>query len=202
MQIINSNNLNIVELVDHLNDGMVIVYPTETCYGLGCDAMNVMAVNKIFSIKKRQRDKSVLIIASDVPMVREYVYWNETIQTLADRYWPGPLTIVAQAKVDSGFPDGVIHEDGSVAFRVTDHPIASSIVRELGRPIISTSANISAMASPYDIDAVLTMFRDVEDKPDIIIDGGSLPHRLPSTIVRLNGGELEILRQGELLVQL
>ncbi len=202
MHTLSTEQLDIASVVQDLIAGQTLVYPTETCYGLGCDATNQSAVDAIFQIKHRQKDKPVLVLMADIAMAMEYIEWNETIQSLADKYWPGPLTIVAMPHDVSQFAQGIAGPLGMVAFRVTSHPLAQALVRELGGPLVSTSANISAEASPYDIADVLRMFEGQEFQPDTILDGGVLPHESPSTIVRVNSDQsLDILRQGEIIIR-
>lgn len=201
MNIIKQQNLNISEIISALKAGEVLVYPTETVYGLGCDATNSEAVNKIFAIKKRQQEKSVLVIAADLSMMMDYIEWSPKLQELSDKYWPGPLTIVAPIKFQNNLAPGVIAPDNTIAFRVTDHPLAHNLSDQLGKPIVSTSANITAMSNPYEIEEVIKMFDEESDQPDIIIDGGELSHRSPSTIIKLVGNEVVVLRQGELIIK-
>lgn len=186
-------------MVQALKKGQTFVYPTETCYGLGCDATNKKAVDAVFAIKKRQRNKSMLVMMADVAMAREYVEWNDALQQLADTYWPGPVTVVANAS-GAPLPQSLVAEDGTIAFRVTSHPIPHNISQMLGAPLVSTSANIASMESPYDIESVRAMYDGRQKRPDVIIDGGTLPERAPSTIVSLVNGGLNILRQGEVII--
>jgi len=202
MEIIKKENIKIEEIVEALKAGKTIVYPTETCYGLGCDATNESAVEKIFKIKQRQKNKPVLVVASDIGMMMKYVDCGPVIMKIAEKYWPGPLTVVAPLKPGVDMPPGVVGEDNTLAFRITNHPLASELSKEFGKPIVSTSANIASHESPYDIKSVLDMFSNGENQPDIVIDAGSLPHHSPSTIVRIKGGEVEVLRQGEVVVEL
>lgn len=192
--------MTIDAIVDALEEGKTIVYSTETCYGLGCDATNTNAVQKIFAIKHRQKDKPLLVIGSSIAMMMEYVEWNRALQTLADRYWPGPLTVVTELKSGASLPAGVVGPGRTLAFRVTSHPLAAALAAGLGKPVVSTSANIFTEKNPYDIDAVLSMFEHAEDQPDIVIDGGALTPNSPSTIVRVLDGRMEILRQGSVVV--
>ncbi len=200
MKIIKQSEIDIAQIVGELKEGKTIVYPTETCYGLGCDATNAEAVEKIFAIKKRQSDKAVLVLVPDVEMVMQYVDWNEQLEELSQKYWPGPLTVVTKVKENTALPKGVLSSDNTLAFRVTEHPFAKELAEFLGKPLVSTSANISSHASPYDIESVLKMFENTDNQPDVIIDAGTLPHRSPSTIVRVENGELSVLRQGEIVV--
>ncbi|PIR74797.1 MAG: threonylcarbamoyl-AMP synthase [Candidatus Magasanikbacteria bacterium CG10_big_fil_rev_8_21_14_0_10_47_10] len=201
MHIISKSDINIEDIVLALEQGKIIVYPTETCYGLGCDMENDVAVQRIFAIKKRQQEKSVLVIVHDIAMVQRYVVWNEILERLAEQYWPGPLTIVAPLRDDVNVAVGISAEDKTLAFRVSDYPLAHDICQALGRPLVSTSANIASFESPYDIASVCTMFEHADEQPDIIIDAGTLVHHPPSTIVRVLHNEVEILRQGEIKVE-
>lgn len=204
MEIIKLEDLSIDEIVESLLAGKTIVYPTETCYGLGCDATNEVAVDKIFDIKKRQKEKPLLVVMPDVGMAMEYIEWNGSLERLAGMYWPGPLTVVAELDPDSEaapLASGVVGPDGTLAFRVTGHPTSYELAASLSRPLVSTSANIAAAASAYDIESVLAMFQDEAIQPDIIIDAGELVHKSPSTIVRVGGGQIEVLRQGEIIVE-
>jgi len=201
MQIIKQENLDTLHIVEELKNDKTIVYPTETVYGLGCDATNQKAVDEIFKIKKRQENKSVLVLVPSVAMVMSYVQWNEKLEEISQKYWPGPLTVVMQAKPDCGLAKGVVADDGTVAFRVTGHALCSEISEALNRPLVSTSANISSEKSPSDIKDVLETFEKSDVKPDIIIGAGQLPHQSPSTVVKIENGEVVVLRQGELVVE-
>ena len=200
MNILPSDNLNISAIVSELEQGKTIVYPTETTYGLGCDATNEEAVNRIFDIKQRQREKSLLIIVPARDMMYEYIEHNPTIEKLANRYWPGPLTVVTHIKPDKKLASGVVRDDGTIAFRISSHPIAAELARKLGKPLVSTSANIAAQKSPYDSDEVTKTFQKQEIAPDIFINAGILPEKAPSTIVRVDGNRVTVLRQGDIII--
>lgn len=202
MNIIKQENINIDEIVDALREGKTIVYPTETCYGLGCDATNAEAVNKIFQIKQRQKNKPVLVVASEPSMLMECVKWTPTLERISEKYWPGPLTVVTQTSGCAHLAPGVVADDSSVAFRITNHPLAAELSKKLGKPIVSTSANLAHQESPYDVEVILRMFENNEHQPDIIIDAGPLPHHSVSTVIRLLVDKIEVLRQGEVVVEL
>ncbi|HAT03665.1 MAG TPA: threonylcarbamoyl-AMP synthase [Candidatus Magasanikbacteria bacterium] len=201
MQIVKQADISIPDIVLALKAGKTLVYPTETCYGLGCDATNQVAIEHIFEIKHRQRNKPMLVVAADISLMMEYVVWDETLQKIADRYWPGPVTVVVQAQ-GRLLPLGVVGEDGTLAFRITKHPLAAELSRSLDAPIVSTSANIASLESPYDISSIVSMYGGAEMQPDIIIDAGELPYESPSTVVRVKDGRMRVLRQGEIVVKL
>lgn len=214
------NNMKIVkeidkEVIGSLKAGSVIVYPTETCYGIGGDATNPEVVEKIYKIKQRREEKPFLVVVPDVAMAMEYLEWSPQLDEIASKYWPGALTVVgkmqnAECRMQNGeiilkseicnlqLASGVIAPDGTIATRVTAHPVASALARELGRPLISTSANISGREPSYSADEVIKMFENQENQPYILIDVGELPKNPPTTMVRVVDGEVEILRQGQL----
>ncbi len=200
MKIIAEKDADLAELVSALKEGKTIVYPTETCYGLGCDATNEIAVQRIFAIKGREKNKSVLMIASDADMVKQFVEWNDMIDTLARAYWPGPLTIVCPKKNTAALPSAVVAEDHTVAFRVTNQPFAHALVAAFGRPVVSTSANLAHGPNSYRIEEVERAFVESHVRPDILIDAGELPVRPPSTVVRVSGSDVAVLRQGKIVI--
>ncbi len=200
MNIILQSDADPIALAAELKAGKTICYPTETTYGLGCSAFDEHAIAKVFAVKQRQRTKTVLMVVPDVAMARTYILWSPMMDELASKYWPGPLTIVAPVHPDAQFPPGIVR-DGTVAFRVTNHPFASSLSEALGSPLVSTSANIAGGDSPYDVEDIKREFAGQEHQPDILIDAGILPERAPSTIVRVLPDRAEILRQGELIVE-
>ncbi|MBI2989872.1 MAG: threonylcarbamoyl-AMP synthase [Candidatus Magasanikbacteria bacterium] len=201
MRLIKKTETSIDELLELLRQGASMVYPTETCYGLGCDAGNQEAVNRIFEIKNRQKDKPLLVVASDPAMMAEYVDWSPALEEISRKYWPGPLTVVVPAKHSSSLANGVVASDGSLAFRITKHEFAAEISRRLGKPLVSTSANLASFENPYHIEDVIAMFQNQNLQPDIIIDAGELPYNSPSTVVRIRNGKAEIIRQGEIILE-
>lgn len=194
------HNLSVVEKA--LATGAVVAYPTETSYGLGCDATNREAVQKIFTIKGREIGKPLLVIVSELAQIKPYIVWDERLEIINKKYWPGPLTVVVEAKTPSTLADGVLSTAGLVAFRVTSHPIAHSLVAALGKPLVSTSANLAGDPPLYSAAEIVATFGAKKDQPDILIDAGKLPKNLPSTIITLVPDGIEIVRQGTLTVEL
>lgn len=200
MQIIKQSELKIKDLSIKIKQGCSIIYPTETCYGLGCDATNQGSVDKIFLIKERSKNKSVLILVSDILMAKKYLIWNDKIEKLANKFWPGPLTIVGISKSKNGLANGVMSDNGTIAVRVTANNFCKKLIKKLGIPLVSTSANISEMGNQYNIENIIKMFLNKKNKPDIIIDAGVLLEIPPSTIVSVVGDEMKVLRQGEIRI--
>ena len=169
----------------------VFVYPTETCYGIGCDATNISLAWRIFQIKQRPANKPVLWLVKDIEMARQYAVFSPLALKLAQKFWPGPLSIVLPLKAAT-------ERGRKVAMRVSPHQTPGEVIKSLDRPLISTSANLSGAEDCYSADEVLDQFTGHELQPDFIIDGGTLPKRLPSTVIRIVGNELDIMRAGEI----
>jgi len=200
MDIFSAHNLVVSDVVHRLEKGETLVYPTETCYGLGCDATNKDAIDRIYRIKQRDRGKPLLIIASSVDMLRSYVEWSPLVDQLAAMYWPGPLTVIMPVKHGTPLAAGVVSPEGMVACRVTTHPVAQALTIAFRKPIVSTSANISGGENVYTTSILLSLFENEAEQPDMLIDAGTLPERKPSTIVRVDGERLSLVRQGDLIV--
>lgn len=180
----------------------IFVYPTDTSYGIGCDARNAAAVKKIFAIKGRTAGKAVPLIAASARMVARFIdahEWRQKeIQRAVKTCWPGALTLVlhANAYARKNLAPRVIAKDGTIAIRVPDSEIARAISKSIGAPVVATSANKSGEPACYTTAAVRRAFAGARARPDVIIDAGTLPRRPASTIARLARGRWEIMRQG------
>jgi L-threonylcarbamoyladenylate synthase len=191
---------NLSEIVVELQAGKTLIFPTETSYGLGCDATSQQAVDEIFKIKGRDESKSLLIVVPTIEMAQKYLMWNSTIEKLANKYWPGPLTIVGNYKPDSGLAQGVVAKNNTVAVRVSTYPIVKFLTESLGKAIVATSGNVAGAGDIYNAKNAVAMFSGRANQPDIILDFGQLPKNLPTTILDATGDKINILRQGELKI--
>ncbi|OGH61263.1 MAG: threonylcarbamoyl-AMP synthase [Candidatus Magasanikbacteria bacterium RIFCSPHIGHO2_01_FULL_50_8] len=180
----------------------VFVFPTDTSYGIGCDARNSDAVAKVFLMKGRSRAKSVSLIAASQKMVAKFVESRELrhkeIKRVMNAHWPGSLTLVltANAHARATLARGVIARDGTIAIRVPDYQFARELSQKIGAPIVATSANKSGEPACYSAAAVRRIFKGAPTVPDMIIDEGTLPKHPASTIARFTKGHWEILRAG------
>ena len=177
------------------------MFPTETTYGLGCDATNQTAVEKIFKIKGRKADKPFLAVVPTIEVSKEYLEWNELLQKISEKYWPGAVTVVGRAK-ENFFINGIVAQDKTMAVRVTADPWLNELATQFGKPVVATSANLADQASVYSVDEIKEIFENQEFKPDAIVDAGVLPQNPPTTIVSVVNNELKILRQGGVAVDL
>jgi L-threonylcarbamoyladenylate synthase len=186
------------EALDVLKQGGVIIYPTETSYGLGADFYNKSALAKIYKIKKRDTKNPLPVLVPDLLMATTLVKFSKGARLLASKYWPGPLTLVLPFK----YCRWQGHCDDFLALRVSNHPLASNLVTALGNPLVATSANLSNQPNCYKPEEIIASFAKAEFTPDLFINVGSLPVRKPSTLVKFVGEEMEILRQGNLKIEI
>ncbi|MBI4256760.1 threonylcarbamoyl-AMP synthase [Candidatus Uhrbacteria bacterium] len=184
----------IQEAVGVLKRGGVVVFPTETAYGLAADATNEAAVERVTQIKGRVEDKSFPLIAASREMVERFAGIPQGLEKLVSTYWPGPLTLVLPV-MEGELAQRVIH-DKTVAIRVSSHPLARALSEGLGKPIVSTSANLSDRPACYSVENVRIQLGDT---PDAYLDGGTLEPQPPSTIVTIDDyGYPEVIRQGSI----
>jgi L-threonylcarbamoyladenylate synthase len=190
MKILEANDEAIKAAGFLLKEGGVVVYPTETVYGLGCVPSDTDAAQRVCEIKKRA-DKPLPLICSDIEAARKIVEMNSAAERLAERFWPGPLTIVLPAKVK--YSMWVNHGASTLGVRVSPQPVASRLAKETGGVIVSTSANISGDEPARSAQEAKEIFGN---KVDIILDGGPSPGGKSSTVVDLTGEEIWLLRKG------
>ncbi|HEY4354815.1 MAG TPA: L-threonylcarbamoyladenylate synthase [Acidobacteriaceae bacterium] len=184
----------ISQIVRSLQSGEVVALPTDTFYGLAVDPVNLHAVDRIYDLKSRARHKPLSLLIEDVPHAYELARnIDGAFDRLAERFWPGPLTIVVKA--GSKLPLRVTANTGNVALRVPEAAICRAIVAELGLPITATSANLRGLPECTRASCVREQFGD---KLTVIVDGGSTARSVPTTIVDLSGGgnSWMILREG------
>ncbi len=178
------------EVAEELRDGKLVVYPTETVYGIGANIYDENAVKKVYVAKNRPFDMPLSVAVSDVAMMEEIAFIDDNAQRLVDRFLPGPLTIIIKKR--PGVPDIVTAMSQKVGIRMPDHPMALRLAREFG-PIVATSANLHSKP-----DAVTAgeAVKDLGDHVSTYLDNGPCQLGEPSTIVWLMDGEVEIIRQG------
>lgn len=177
-----------------LSSGGVLMHPTETCYGFAVDVFNEKALNKLFLLKGRDANKPLSIMVSSLEMAQKYGEFSEKALELVEKHWPGPLSIVVPRK--SSLPDFFNLNENFVSIRYSDYPFCSELVKEFGKPIVTTSANLSDMPPLYKVD--LTQFKDLVEEIDLVVDGGELVENKPSTVVKVEGNKVIVLRQGGL----
>lgn len=189
----NPNQKEIDKIVDILLDGGLVIYPTDTVYAMGCDALNVRAVEKICKLKGINPEKNNLsIICQDLSNISEYAKVDNTTFKVMKKNLPGPFTFILNTT--SSLPK-IYKNKKTVGIRVPDNPIIHEIVRSLGNPILTTSVKDDDEVIEYTTDPEL-IYEKYKNLVDIVIDGGYGGIE-GSTIVDCTEGEPEIIRQGK-----
>jgi L-threonylcarbamoyladenylate synthase len=183
----------IQEAVVHLRNGDTILYPTDTIWGIGCDATNIDAIRKVFNIKQRPDAKSMLLLASSVEMVRGYVDTMpyEALQLIAKE--PQPLTIIYPHA--RNLPAELIAEDGSIGFRITQHVLCHEVITQLGKPLVSTSANFSGSLFPGSFDEINPKIIEMVDYV-VPWEDQDASLNAPSKIIKVDpSGRIKLIRE-------
>tara|TARA_Y100000031_G_C8196177_1_gene373826 strand:+ start:158 stop:769 length:612 start_codon:yes stop_codon:yes gene_type:complete len=190
----------IKEAVEVLRNGGVVVFPTETSYGLAADATDRRAVERLMRIKGRG-SKTLPVIASSLVMFKRYAQIEGVALKLARKFWPGPLTIVLPVRDDKlKFVSPFCVKDKHIAIRVSSNEIARELSRQLGKPIVATSANRSGQPDCYSIRTLRKQYVRSRLQPDFILDAGALPKRKPSTLISIKDEQIKVLRQGSIKI--
>lgn len=177
-----------------LQNGGVILYPTDTLYALGASLERPHALEKIYSIKERDPKKSVSFIVADIDIAREYIELTPLAETLAKKFLPGPLTLIVNQKECPR--DLRVSHDGSIGIRIPNDPFCLSVARHLGKPFTTTSANIAGKDTEKTIPKILLQLGAHIQDILLIIDAGELPNSIPSTVVDVRTATPIILRIG------
>jgi len=172
----------------------VIVYPTDTFYGLGAKCFSQKALHRIFEIKKRPGFKGLPVLVSDLEMAKGMTAGLPPVfYALASRFWPGPLTIVLKAA--SHLPAELVGPGRTIGIRLPAVPWLQVLIRETGFALVTTSANISGEGEIVSAQEVIRVFKG---KVDLIVDGGQTPGSKPSTVIDLTGEKPILIREGVL----
>lgn len=182
--------VKIKEVASLLKRGGVIICPTETAYGLSCDATNKEAIKRIYNIKGRPKKKAVLLIVANLKMVKRYLKITEEELKIVSKYWPGPLSIILKPKSKK------LNYQASFGVRIPAHNLCIKLSKELNRPIITTSANITDKPTCYSVKCIEKQFKNRKQQPDIIIDMGKLKKTKTSTIIKVFKNKIKVLREG------
>lgn len=173
------NYLN--EFSEIIKKGGVVAYPSETCYGFLANYFDSKALEKVFKLKKRPVEKKLLVLVKDINEVEKIAKSTYAAKKLADKFWPGPLTLILPTESEE-----------TLAVRVPSHELSQKLLYKVGLPLISTSANLSGEDPPYTIDTIKKL------EPDLILDTGEIEKNPPTTIVDTTSDLPKIIRLGKI----
>lgn len=188
----------ILEVSKALKDGKLVVFPTDTVYGIGTNAYDGNACKKIYEVKGRPKYKPLIVLISNVSMLREIVdYISPVEQKLIDTFWPGPLTIKFKKK-DDILPNIVSAGDNYVRVRLINDDIVSKLIETAGVPVVAPSANLSGSLTGIKIENIIN---ELGGKVDYILDCGDIESDIVSTIVQVEDEKVIVIREGKITKQ-
>ncbi|MGQ9468402.1 MAG: L-threonylcarbamoyladenylate synthase [Nitrososphaerales archaeon] len=189
--IVKCNEGGLIKASEMVKKGKIVVYPTDTVYGLGCDPYNSIAIERLIELKSRKY-KPLPVLCSSIDIVKELVELNKRGLKFASEFWPGPLTIVAKKK-DKALPQILTCGSDDLGVRVPDHEGAIRLIELCGGRLVGTSANKSGLKSPRTPDEVLKV---LGEGFDVMIDDGPTPLGKESTVIDLTGKSPKVIREG------
>lgn len=192
-EILASTDPNAIEkAVSLLHEGGVIAHPTDTVYGVAADPGNPTAIDLLYSVKQRPRDKAIPLLLADVDQLQDVARRvPDVAYALVERFWPGGLTLVVPAA--GWLPEVLTAGMDTVAVRLPDHYVPRELARRLGRPLAATSANISGRSSPVTAGDVV---EQLGERISLVLDAGPAPGGVASTVIDLTRDPPHILREG------
>ncbi|MHA2141064.1 MAG: L-threonylcarbamoyladenylate synthase [Candidatus Thorarchaeota archaeon] len=185
-----------------IRDGGLVVYPTDTSYGIACDPMQEQALDRLIAAKKRDRGIGVPLLFSDIQQCEKYHDFGSLEKVLVRLFWPGALTLIVKSK--DTIPAYITGGRGSVAIRIPNHFVPRMIAKELKTPIVGTSANLSGRETPFKVSVAI---EQLGDGVDLYIDGGPSSSTANSTIVGVEGIgadeplNIKVYREGSLSIE-
>lgn len=194
---INSDNQEkvIKTALNVLKNGGTVIYPTDTIYGLGANALNHDAVKKVYEIKRRPYNKPISVCVSDVEDIKKIAHINESIEKKIKQLFPGPFTVILKKK--GNIPPILTSGGENIGIRIPDNEICRKISMDF--PITTTSANISGRKIPGSVEEII---RQLDNKVDLIIDAGVYKKGIHSTVIDMTVFPPKILRSGEVIPDL
>jgi L-threonylcarbamoyladenylate synthase len=195
MQVLKATEKNIAVASEIVRNGGLVVYPTETVYGLGCAPLNIQAVKRVFQVKG-ERKKPFPILASSIEDIEKVAYLSESAKCVAARFWPGPLTMVLCKK--PFLPEVVTCNQDSVGVRIPKHDVAIKLIQLSNGLLVGTSANKTGRKPPQ---TAVEATKQIGEEVDVVLDGGPASFGVSSTVVDFTSNKPKILRKGLISLQ-
>lgn len=184
------------EIIEILQNDGVIIFPTDTVYGLACNVLSEKAIQKLFDIKKRDTSKPICVLTDSVEKINKVAIPNEKEKELINKYMPGALTIILKKK--ENVSNRLTANLDTIGVRIPDHKIALQILKEIDTPLAVTSANESGKKEGINVQDIKAFFAG---KIDGIVDGGTTPIQVSSTIIKVENDDIKVLREGTIKIE-
>lgn len=182
-----------------LHAGGIVIYPTETCYGVAVDATNKNAVDTLLKYKNRPSGKAISIAVSGKQMAEEFVEINSAADRLYSQFLPGPVTVISNSK--KKVDDRLESEKGTLGVRISSYPFVTELIKQFGKPITATSANSSGKKTPYSKEDIINNITIAQSELiSVIVDAGTLPNAPSSTVIDTTTDELKTYRTGAIQI--
>ena len=188
---VNCNDEGIRKSVEIIENGGVIIFPTDTVYGIGCNPYDVNAVKKIYEIKSREKTKSLPVLASSIEIVKQITIIDEFTEKIVKKYWPGPLTLILKLK-DKNLKKSLNLED-KIAVRIPNSVCTLKLLNKCNL-IVGTSANVSGDSSFTNPQECMKNVKNY----DVFVDGGTITSKGESTIIEIENEKIHVIREGAL----
>jgi len=202
MNIIKADEQGAISIIESvLKRNAVVVLPTDTIYGLICNAKSQDAVKKIFQIKQRNCGKPIGIFVKDIRMAEEFANINEKQKKLIKKHWPGRITFVLEKKLKTNLVSP-IGTDNTIGIRVAGYDLIQRLFKIIDFPLAQTSVNISGMPSLVTAEDIIGHFKNRKDQPELIVNAGFLKESKASTVVDFTGAKHMVLRQGDIKLKI
>jgi len=194
VKIITAKKENLKKIITAFSKGQVLIFPTDTVYGLLCDAYNEKAVGRIFKIKKRKISKPLTVFVKDIAAAKRLAYINKDQEKFLKKNWPGAITVILKTKKPYKLSP-LVYKDDTIGLRVPDYKLLNLILEKFNKPIAQTSANISGRSAVTKMKDVLEQFGNNDIQSDLIINAGDLPKNKPSKVIDFTKNKMKILRR-------
>jgi L-threonylcarbamoyladenylate synthase len=193
MKIVKINHSQAIsQAIKYLKSSKLVIYPTDTAYGIAADVASPKAIKNLLRFKGHRQNKPISIAVADQPMAKQYVDLNSTACNLYDHFLPGPLTVISKLRAEA------LSKRNTLAIRIPNYPWTLKLIKQFGRPITATSANPSGQKTPYSVKEIFPYIQNtIYDI--LVLDAGQLPKILPSTIIDTTLKSPKIIRYGSLL---
>lgn len=182
-----------------VRDGGIIIFPTDTAFGIGCRVDREDSVRKLFEMRRRPSEKAMPVLFDSIKQVKDYVLpFDKDVENLMNKYWPGALTIILNCKIDE-IPDLVRGGGDTLGVRVPDHDLILELIKSVGVPLIGTSANFAGRETPFGLKG---LDKDLIKLVDFVLEGKTKGRRYASTVIDVTKNPWKIIRQGEVVPDL